>query len=202
MSRTPNDDFDGIPPGLSYDATRGLLRLPLTMDNSRMTSDSGPILSVFERQPYWAPELQRQFAGEPVGVRPCRTMADLQAVLAAADVPVVLLDFEAAPEDCLTWLKRHGLEPHAPAIFVAGAGRSGDLEPLLRELGCIDYLPDPTPGVDLARRVRRVLRDRGISWPVPEPISPFPVAPPPATPRRRLEIAESDAAGLPDMPGV
>lgn len=39
MSRTPNDDFDGIPPGLSYDATRGLLRLPLTTDHGRQSND-------------------------------------------------------------------------------------------------------------------------------------------------------------------
>lgn len=161
-----------------------------------MTNTQLPILSIFERQPYWAPELQRQFAGEPVAVRPCRSVADLQAVIVAGGVSVVLLDFEAAPEECLAWLGRHGLSPEAPAIFVAGSGRSDDLESLLRELGCVDFLPDPTPGVDLARRVRRVLRERGISWPMSETVSPFPVEPPPASLRPRLEIAES---GLSDM---
>lgn len=161
-----------------------------------MTNTQLPILSIFERQPYWAPELQRQFAGEPVVVRPCRSVADLQAVIVAGGVAVVLLDFEAAPEECLAWLGRHGLSPDAPAIFVAGSGRSDDLESLLRELGCVDYLPDPTPGADLARRVRRVLREQGISWPTPETVSPFPVAPPPATLRPRLEIAESALSGM------
>lgn len=161
-----------------------------------MTTDNGPILTVFERQPYWAPELQRQFAGEPVAVRPCRSVADLQGVIVTGGVAVVLLDFEAAPEECLAWLGRHGLAPDAPAIFVAGSGRSGDLESLLRELGCVDFLPEPTAGVDLARRVRRVLQERGISWPAPEDVSPFPVAPPPVTLRPRLEIAETGLAGL------
>lgn len=152
-----------------------------------------PFIAVFERTPYWAPELQRQFAGRALTVRPCRSVADLQAFIAASHPQIVLLDFEAAPEDCLAWLRRRGLSPSAPAILVAGSSRSSDLEWTLRELGSVEFLSEALSGDELARRCRHLLRERGLTLPEEASHTPFPVAPTEKPLRRRGESPTAES---------
>lgn len=119
------------------------------------TPDSG--IAVLERQPYWAPELQRQFAGELVAVRACRATADLDAVLPAWTRAVCVLELEHAPGACLTWLGRLRESGRDVAVIVCGSPATTSLEWTVRELGALAFFPDLPTGTEVAQLCRRLL---------------------------------------------
>ena len=112
---------------------------------------------VFEQRPRWAPELQRQFLGQDVAVRACRSLDDLDALAAAAAQAIAVVDLDAAPAACLQFLgRRLGRSPHLPIVAV-GSPRMGELEWPLRELGAAAVLCDFPTGEQMARLCRRQL---------------------------------------------
>ena len=110
---------------------------------------------VFERDPYWAPELQRRFHDTAVTVRPCRRLSDLDAVREEFGEAVLILDFSADAMGCLAWLARRlAKDP----LVVLGSPESADLESTLRSLGVTSFQSELIGGADLARLCRRLLQ--------------------------------------------
>lgn len=123
---------------------------------------------VFEKRPRWAPELQRQFDDEDVRVRACNSTVDLERMQVGTDdvyagaragapsgVCVGVLDFDAAPAECLQYLgRRIGRRLDCPSIVI-GSPRTVALEWSVRELGAVEFVVDAISGERLARLCRR-----------------------------------------------
>jgi DNA-binding NtrC family response regulator len=114
-----------------------------------------PAVIVFEKRPRWGPELQRQFVTEDVRVIACRSVRDVEERAASAANGAVLLDASPAPADCLQFLKRGLLDPHAlPVIIVASKGLA-EREWLFRELGAIAFFSRTIAGHEMASLCRK-----------------------------------------------
>jgi len=110
---------------------------------------------VFENRPRLAPELMRQFTGQPVQVMACRSINDFRNRLNGLTLPVGVLDVDAAPAACLQLLSElAGRWPSIPVIAIGSAWSAG-LEWALRELGAVAFLPDFNSGIGLARLCQR-----------------------------------------------
>jgi hypothetical protein len=122
------------------------------------TSDH-PLASVvvFEKQPYWGPELQRRFADTSIVVRECRSLRDLLPATRDVASSVILLDMDAAPAECLTWLSQTGFHASPPVLIVASTNLA-DLEWPLRESRAVAFLHDEISGTHLAQLCLRQLR--------------------------------------------
>ena len=139
---------------------------------------------VFEKQPRWTPELQRQFDGDDVRVRGCTTAADVVHTIASLPKPLaaaefdltnespasviaplrdrlvgtlILLDLASGPADCLQFLGRSLNATDFPPTVVIGSQELADLEWPVRELGALDFLLGHLSGDDLAAICRRQL---------------------------------------------
>lgn len=112
------------------------------------------LVVVFELRSRWAPELQRQFAGEEVRIRACRSLRDLDGLLADSPGSIAILDLLAGPAVCLQFLARHGGHSPQTPIVVVGSCHTAELEWPIRELGATEFLPAPT-GERLAAVCRR-----------------------------------------------
>jgi DNA-binding response OmpR family regulator len=117
-----------------------------------------PTLLVFERRPRWVPELERQFQGQDVRVRGCRSVKDVLDRHAASPQGLVILDLEADVEGCLVGLSRLMVRSPSPTILVVASASSRDLEWTVRELGATAFLEEPIPGDDMAEWCRRQFR--------------------------------------------
>ena len=112
---------------------------------------------IFEKQPYWGPELKRQFEDGSVLIRECRTVEDLlpRAGIFRQAVILMVLDDETA--DCLAWISRQlDRESKFPVIVIAAA-ELAHLEWVLREAGVAQFVHDELSGSRLARICRRFL---------------------------------------------
>ncbi len=112
---------------------------------------------VFEKRPRWTPELQRQFVGEDVRVRGCRSLSDV-AQAGNTGGTVAVLDLDAAPADCLQFLGRSIQQRDCTPMIVIGSYRTADLEWNVRELGALAYLHGDCSGEEPARLCRRLWR--------------------------------------------
>ena len=110
---------------------------------------------VFEKRPRWTPELQRQFHGENVIVRSCRSVAAIASVSDVPAVAVIVLSLDAAPADVLRFLENRSRRGDGLAIIVVASARWGELEWRIRELGATDFIVEPVAGDDMARMCRR-----------------------------------------------
>lgn len=115
-------------------------------------------VAVFERRPFWGPELQRQLAEQQVEVRECRSVQDLDTATKDVASAVVLLDLESAPAECLGWLGRQIREPHARSVIACVSADLADLEWTVREAGAVAFVSDEVTGAELARLCLRQLR--------------------------------------------
>jgi hypothetical protein len=115
-------------------------------------------VAVFEKRPFWGPELQRRLATRRVLVRECRTTGDLIPATSGYGAAVILLDVTSAPTDCLTWLGWQFREPQRRPVIAAAASELVELEWTLREVGAIAFVDESTPGCDIARLCLRQLR--------------------------------------------
>ena len=124
--------------------------------------ETGPSF-VFERSPYWTPELQRQFDPGEVTVRRCRSVADVRRLAfpppgaASGDRRVVLLDLESGPADCLQLLGSGLPRVHRVPVVVYATGRAAELEWSLREAGAVDVIVKHIPGRAMVQLCRRLL---------------------------------------------
>ena len=116
------------------------------------------IIAVFELRPYWGPELQRQFENASLAVCECRAVTDLFPSIGDFESALLVIDFNAAPDDCLKWLgsdvRSH---PRRYPIIACGSAATMELEWIIREMGVTAFLPDVIPGDDFARLCRRQL---------------------------------------------
>lgn len=110
---------------------------------------------VFEKRPFRQPELQRQFAGEPISVRRCIERIDISQ-LGKDEHCVVVLQFDDAPAICLQMLAAWN-ESVMPGVrvVVLGSKASSELEWTVRELGAFAFLDESIRGEALARICRR-----------------------------------------------
>ncbi len=110
---------------------------------------------VFERQPRWVPEMQRQFIGEEVRVRWCTELRDMPRHLAANGSFVVILDFDENPAECLQFLNRFVSAPRSVPFLCIGSRNTAELEWIVRELGGLAFFPDHVTGDQIAALCRR-----------------------------------------------
>ena len=114
-----------------------------------------PTLLIFERRPRWVPELERQFLGQDVRVRGCRSVKDVLKHCTPLANCVVILDLAAQPEDCLKTLERLMARSPSPTILVVASAMDRELEWPVRELGATAFLEEPIPGDEMAEWCRR-----------------------------------------------
>ncbi len=139
---------------------------------------------VFEKQPRWTPELQRQFDDDDIRVRGCTSTADVTRAIASHTSPLVigdighsiassanaaaprrdrlvgtlvLLDLTSGLAECLQLLGRSLKVCDFPPTVVIGNQELADLEWPVRELGAIDFLLGHLSGDELATICRRQL---------------------------------------------
>jgi hypothetical protein len=113
---------------------------------------------VFESVPYWGPELERQFLSEPVAVRACRSLRDLDALVGQEPLAGVLLDLAADVGGCLRWLgRRQQQSPSLPVTVVAPAEHLR-LEWYVRELGALAFVSEFIGGRRMAAVCRKQWR--------------------------------------------
>lgn len=118
-----------------------------------MPEPTEPNVVVVEPKPRWTPELQRQFVGDRVHVRQCVRLGDAGKL--AGEGCVLVLDFDAAPADCLQFLgRRVGNGRYIPSIVI-GSPSTAALEWTARDLGALAFLVETPPGAALARLCRR-----------------------------------------------
>ena len=116
------------------------------------------VIAVFELQPYWGPELQRQFQSSNIVVTECRSVNDLLPIVEGFSKALIVIDLDAAIADCLSWLgtvvAKH---PVRIPIIAIGSVATAELEWRLREAGVTAFLPELIAGPDFARLCRRQL---------------------------------------------
>jgi hypothetical protein len=115
-------------------------------------------IAVFERRPYWGPELLRQFFARNIQIRECRALSDLVPATNDFATAAILLDFASAPVDCLLWLGRQFREPLRLPVIACASTELADLEWTIREAGAIAFVGDEVSGRELARLCLRQLR--------------------------------------------
>lgn len=112
---------------------------------------------VCEGDPYWTPELQRQFQHTRVCVRGCRKWTEFTELSRGFAQVVQIVDLEHAAADCLTGLVRRQDEPRSWPLVVVASPRWASLEWVLREAGVKAFFSELPSGEPLARCCRRWL---------------------------------------------
>jgi DNA-binding NtrC family response regulator len=123
--------------------------------SAAISQQTTPTAIVLEKQPRWAPELQRQFLTEDVRVIACRSVRDVEERLAGVARGVVLLDASTAPAECLQFLRREMADPRALPVLIVGTKRIAHLEWSFRELGAAAFFSKRNPGHEMASLCRR-----------------------------------------------
>ncbi len=114
-----------------------------------------PTVVVFEKQPRWAPELERQFLAEEVRVVACRSVKDAAERAAGVARGVLLLDAAVAPADCLQYLRHALSDPRTLPVLIVGTPAIAPLEWSFRELGARAFFVKKIPGHEMASLCRR-----------------------------------------------
>jgi hypothetical protein len=115
-------------------------------------------VAVFEKRPFWGPELQRQLVAQNVLVRECRALGDLIPATNDFASALILLDMDSAPVNCLAWLSLQFRETLRRPVIACASTDLADLEWTVREAGVIGYVGDDVLGSELARLCLRQLR--------------------------------------------
>jgi hypothetical protein len=153
-SRCPIGKFKGNSAALITQSVMATIGSPGSQSSMTMSSTQHPIV-VFERQPFWEPELRRQFADGGATVRGCRTVADLDHLTSGNPRLIAVVNLEDAAADLLRWLSR-GLTTgrQVPTIAVAGP-KSMPFQWHAREAGVVAVLSREIGGHQLARLCRK-----------------------------------------------
>ena len=116
---------------------------------------------VCEREPYWAPELQRRFQQSGVTVRGCRKWSEFEELSRPYAEVVQIVDLEETAADCLAGLGRRLRDPRSRPLIVLASPRFAEWEWILREAGVQAFFSEHLSGEELARCCRRWLGDAG-----------------------------------------
>ena len=111
---------------------------------------------VFEKQPWWTPELQRQFNETGLPIRMATSRTRLLEMLAAAESPLIVMVFDDAPADCLQTLSVLKAKAQTVPIVVLASIESAELECPVRELGADGFVARHVTGDELASICRRM----------------------------------------------
>ena len=106
---------------------------------------------VFEREPWWAPELRRQFFGEAIPVRHCVDVAGVAEAVCRNHEAVIIASLPGREPECADLLREFS---QAGTIVVADA-QTAELEVPLREAGADSFVLAPLSGEELCRWIRR-----------------------------------------------
>jgi hypothetical protein len=121
---------------------------------------SNPIASkaivVTEKEPYWVPELERQFTSptrwhsstrpNELVIRSSHALVDLERLVEMYSGSVFLLDLNVGPAAALRWIQRIRRLVPAPPFAIIDSGTAGELEWVFRELGAASfYAETPSP---------------------------------------------------------
>lgn len=117
--------------------------------------DDARMIVVFERQPYWEPELRRQFHDEPVPIRACRTLSDLEQMASDAADCVVVADLAERPADVLRWLSRRLINGRSLPVIIVTNPHTASLQWHASEAGAVAVVREDCGGRQLARLCRR-----------------------------------------------
>ncbi len=114
-------------------------------------------IAVLEREPFWAPELQRQLGDEGILVRTCGGTDDLDRVFAEWPRSLAVIELDAAPAAVLAWLgRRSGRDRRGVLVFASPA--TAELEAIARELGVTSFRGEDVSGGELTAQCLRLLR--------------------------------------------
>lgn len=116
---------------------------------------------VFERVPYWGPELKRQFSNQSVSIRECRSVGDLTAAIPLFHKGVAVVILDAAPAECLRWIGQQAERVNHSPIIVVASSEYAELEWTIREAGADAFLHDETCGHEVARICLRLMTATG-----------------------------------------
>lgn len=143
-------------------AARDLIEIVFPGGNCVVSTDlDEAVIAIFEKQPYWGPELQRQFQSSRTIVRECRSVRDLLPSIMNFEIALIVVDLEEGLSECLEWLGSDVARHLKPVpIVVLGSPATAELEWVLREAGVTAFLPDGVAGDDLAQLCRRQLSRR------------------------------------------
>ena len=112
---------------------------------------------VFEKKPRWEAELKRELSRDKTRVRAVRTTRAILPLVRELPGSVVVLDFDAAPADCLRLIGTLSETSSALPVAIASPALA-ELEWTARELGAVAFLPVTITGERLARLCARLLR--------------------------------------------
>ena len=130
-----------------------------------MSPESSIGVVVFEKLPFWGPELKRQLTDQRVLVRECRSVQDLVPAAVGLTKSVAVICLDAGPADCLAWLGRQFPGGSRCRIVAIASSQLADLEWPVREAGVVGFVHDEISGDRLARLCRRLLRTASSSGP-------------------------------------
>lgn len=116
-----------------------------------MTKCSTPpsLIAVFEREPWWRPELMRQFANDPVAIRQVAHIEPLRTEASGFDRIVGLCDVRGRPTEALSQLMRWTKAFPGCPFLIIGSEALAELEWTLRDLGATHLLTHAVRGGSL-----------------------------------------------------
>jgi DNA-binding response OmpR family regulator len=147
---------DGVPIDLEFGRQMMKVRRPVFAKSAAFSPPTAPTAIVFEKQPRWAPELQRQLSGDEARVVACRSLKDVDERCAGVSCGVVLLDAAVATTECLEFLRRGMADPKALPVVIVGSKPIADLEWAFREVGAAAFFVDRIPGHEMASVCRKL----------------------------------------------
>lgn len=121
-----------------------------------------PSVVVFEREPYWEPELRRQFASGDVRVRACRSIRDLDLAVLHEGHSVAVVNLGDNTADLLRWMSRQLVDGRAIPIIVVGGLEQQSLEWYVKEAGAVAYVSEFFGGTAMARLCRKQWSSEGL----------------------------------------
>lgn len=115
------------------------------------------VILVYEKRPYWGPELKRQFLGDEIRVRAIRSLDVVESLLSTAPGSILVMDLRTGASECLQFVVRVAETAFPVQTVLIGFPGTENLEWVVRELGSDHFELESIRGEELARLCRRQL---------------------------------------------
>lgn len=123
-----------------------------------MRSPAETAIIVYETNPFWGPELQRQFFNSPIAICECRAIVDLAQIAEPFRSGLFVVDLAADLAGTIHWLRQtQRTRTNRWPVIAIGSAETLTMEWNLREAGVTAYLPDFVGGDEFAKLCRRQL---------------------------------------------